>query len=384
MFNRTLTIGHIATIPIRLHWSWLVIFTLLSLALRPVYARYACGDPSPCGADVGLAALMAALVGVSVLLHELGHALVARRLLVPVHSITLFAFGGVAEVEDEAPSPRAEFAIAVAGPAVSLLIAAAAALIWWARGGMAPAGPVAVLAAHLAAANMIMALFNLLPGYPMDGGRVLRATLWFLNDDLLPATRLASQVGRACGWAIGLGGLSFAMAVGQPLAAIWVGLIGLFLYRTATASYRQHVLQIALHGVCVGDLMQRRMYTPTPDLTLEQFVARFVLGQAETGFAVVEGPDDEAPRLVGMMTLRDLRRFTTAQWPALRVGEAMTPAAQIVSLDPTTTAIDALYALKDSPDGLLPVTDGPHLVGLLRRRDLTVFVQVQMARQRQR
>lgn len=364
MFNQALTIGRVAAIPIRLHWSWLVIFALLATVLRPVYARYACAGGRPCGVDLALAALMAALVGISVLLHELGHALVARRMRVPVHSITLFAFGGVAEVDAESPSPTAELAIAVAGPAVSLLIAAAAAL-----------------AVHLGAANLIMALFNLLPGYPMDGGRVLRATLWFLNDDLLPATRVTTQVGRACGWLLGLGALALAVAVREPLVAVWGALIGLFLYRTASASYRQLQIQMALRGVSVGDLMQRRLRTVSSELTLEQFVARYVLGQSETGFAVVEPLGDDQ-RLVGMMTLRNLRRFTTGQWTTLRVEQAMTPAEQVPSLAPHTTALDALYALKDDPDGLMPVTEGELLVGLLSRRDMAVFVQVQLSRRR--
>ncbi len=381
MFNQALTIGRVAAIPIRLHWSWLVIFALLATVLRPVYARYACAGGRPCGVDLALAALMAALVGISVLLHELGHALVARRMRVPVHSITLFAFGGVAEVDAESPSPTAELAIAVAGPAVSLLIAAAAALVWWAQGGGPPSGPVAALAVHLGAANLIMALFNLLPGYPMDGGRVLRATLWFLNDDLLPATRVTTQVGRACGWLLGLGALALAVAVREPLVAVWGALIGLFLYRTASASYRQLQIQMALRGVSVGDLMQRRLRTVSSELTLEQFVARYVLGQSETGFAVVEPLGDDQ-RLVGMMTLRNLRRFTTGQWTTLRVEQAMTPAEQVPSLAPHTTALDALYALKDDPDGLMPVTEGELLVGLLSRRDMAVFVQVQLSRRR--
>lgn len=379
MFNRTLTIGRVATIPIRLHWSWLVIFAMLAGALQPVYSLHTCGGGS-CGAGLAMAALMATLVGGSVLLHELGHALVARRLLVPVTSITLFAFGGVAEVGAESPSPEAEFAIAVAGPAVSLLIAAGATLVWWAYAGAS----VAVLAAHLAAANLIMALFNLLPGYPMDGGRVLRATLWYLSDDLLPATRLAAQVGRVCGWLLGLGGIALAFATRAPLAGLWAGLIGYFLYRTASVSYRQQLLQLALRDVRVGDLMQRRLRTVTPELTLEQFVARYVLGQAETCFAVVERADDEASRLLGMMTLRELRRFSTGQWTSLLVGEAMTPAERVATLAPQTTALDALEALGTSPDGVLPVVEGGLLVGLLRQRDLAVFVQVHLARRNAR
>jgi CBS domain-containing protein len=288
----------------------------------------------------------------------------------------------VAEVDAEAPGPGAELAIAVAGPAVSLLIAGAAGLLWWLRGGPLSGDALTLLAAHLALANTIMALFNLLPGYPMDGGRVLRAALWFLNDDLLPATRSAAQVGRACGILLGLGGLAVAVAAREPMVALWAAVVGFFLYRTATASYHQMLLQLALHGVSVADLMQRRLRTVTGVLTLEQFVARYVLGQSETGFAVVEPSADldEDPLLLGLITLRNLRRFTTAQWSERMVAEAMTPAAQVASLAPGTSAFDALYALNATPDGLLPVLEGPRLVGILRHRDMAVFVQVQLAR----
>jgi endonuclease-3 related protein len=381
MLPRSITLGRVASIPIRLHWSWVGIFVVLVAALRPVYAEQACGGPAVCGADLALAALMALLIGASVLLHELGHALTARRLTVPVESITLFAFGGVAEVRAEAPGPGAEFAIAVAGPAVSLLIAVAGGLLWWAGLG-ADVALLAILAAHLALANAIMAVFNLLPGYPMDGGRVLRATLWFLADDMLPATRVATQVGRACGLLIGLGGATLAILARSPLLALWAAAIGYFLYRTASGSYRQIMLQSVLRDVSVADLMQRRFRTVAADLTLDQFVARYVLGQAETGFAVTrpgEGADAD-PILLGLMTLRNLRRHTTAQWEGCRVSEAMTPLGQLRSLAPQVRVIDALDLLNEGPDEIIPITDGPRLVGILRRRDVVIYAQVQMAR----
>jgi Zn-dependent protease len=384
MAPRTLTLSRIAQIPIRLHWSWLGIFCLLVLVLRPAYAATLCDGAATCGRDLSLAALMGVLFGASVLLHELGHALVATRLTMPVRGITLFAFGGMAEVEGEAPNPGAELAIAVAGPAVNLLIAVGAGLLWWSRSDLGAPDALMVLAAHLALANAILALFNLLPGYPMDGGRVLRATIWFLNDDLLPATRIAAQIGRACGIAVGLGGAALAVAARQPQVALWSLVVAVFLHRSASTSYRQLLVESLLRDVSVADLMQRRLRTVGRELTLEQFVARFVLGQAETGFAVVEpidGNEDEL-RLLGLITLRSLRRFTTSQWAVRSVGEAMTPASQVAALAPESSAFDALYALRDSPDGLLPVTEGTRLVGILRQRDLAVFMQVQMARRK--
>jgi Zn-dependent protease/CBS domain-containing protein len=383
MRSPTLTLGRVAAIPIRLHWSWALVFCGLVALLRPVYAPLACAGAAPCGPDVGLAALLAALIGASVLLHELGHALVALRHTVPVQSITLFGFGGVAELEAESPHPGAELAIAVAGPAVSLLIAAAAGALWWAS-DPAQADPLGLLAAHVALANGLIALFNLLPSYPMDGGRVLRAALWFLNDELLPATRAAAEVGRACAIVVGLLGLVIAAGAREPLVAVWAAVVGVFLFRTASASHRQSMVASALHGVTVADLMQRRLRTVPGDLTLEQFVARFVLGHAETGFPVVEpaaDPDGD-PHLLGLITIRSLRRYTTAQWSERRVAEVMTPADHVAALRPETPALDALYALNSSPDGLLPVTEGPRLVGMLRHRDLALFVQMQLGRRR--
>ncbi|NNJ11704.1 site-2 protease family protein [Chloroflexales bacterium ZM16-3] len=385
MLSRSITLGRIAAIPIRLHWSWVGIFVLMVASLRPVYAEYACGGAAICGTDLALAVLMALLIGVSVLLHELGHALTAIRLMVPVQSITLFAFGGMAEVDAESPGPGAEFAIAVAGPAVSLLIAIAGGMLWW-LGERADLGVFGTLAAHLALSNAIMAVFNLLPGYPMDGGRVLRATLWYLADDMLPATRIAAHVGRLCGTLLGLGGVALGLAARSPLLALWAAVIGFFLHRTANGSFRQVLLQTVLRDVHVSDLMQRRCRTVAADLTLDLFVARYVLGQSETGFAVTaQGGDDEASHvLLGMMTLRNLRNHTTAEWASGLVGDAMTPLAQLRSVSPQATAIDALYLLNAGPDEIVPVTDGPLLVGLLHRRDVAVYVQVQMARRGRR
>jgi Zn-dependent protease len=365
-----------------MHWSWPLLLLATVAVMRPTYAYTACGGFGLCGADLGFAALLAFLIGASVLLHELGHALVATRLTVPVHGITLFAFGGAAEMNAEAPHPGAELAIALAGPAVSLLIAAGAGLLWWARGGPTADDSVALLAAHVGLANGVVALFNLLPSYPLDGGRVLRAALWFLDDDPLPASRTAAEVGRACGIGLGVCGVAVAVGVRSPIVAVWAVVVGVFLFRTASASHRHSLLQSSLRGVTVADLMQRRLRTVGGHLTLEQFVARHVLGQSETGFAVVADPDadDDAQPLQGLITLRDLRRYALSQWSVRRVAEVMTPAAQIPTLTPDTPAIDALYALSASPDGLLPVTDGPRLVGLLRQRDLALFVRVQMAR----
>ncbi len=385
----TLTIGRIATIPVRLHWSWLLVVGLLIATLSPIYAAGVCSGAASCTGAWGLGLLMAALFSASLLLHELGHALMARRCAVPVESITLFAFGGMAEVLAESPGPGEEFAIAVAGPAVSLLIALISAVVWWSVGHVEAAlnlslGLTGVLALHLALSNVIMMIFNLLPGYPMDGGRVLRATLWFLSDELLPATRLAALVGRAVASLIIVVGLALAAAWSMPMIAVWSAMIGFFLHSTARASYRQLLMQTALHGVRVSDLMQRRLRTASAELSLEQFVARYLLGQSESGFAVVlpEPEPEAAPQLLGLLTLQQVRRHKSSEWARLRVAEVMSPLAQLNLLAPDMPALDALYRLNKAHEELLPVAEQGRLVGMLSRRDVAIFVQVQLARKR--
>lgn len=370
MLRRSLTIGHIATIPIRMHWSWLLVLLVVIGLLSHLYA----GVAGQSGAWL-LAVATGLLLCVSVVLHELGHALVAQRYHFTVHGITLFAIGGIAEIDAEQTTAVQELLVALAGPAVSLLLALLGALVWW----QSPSAAISLLALYLALTNGLMAVFNLLPGYPMDGGRVLHATLWFLTDEELPAARIASQVGRLCGWLLVVLAVAYALVAGDQISAAWIGLVGYFLTRGATAGYRQMVLQRTLHGISVADLMQRVYRAVAPELPLDQFVGRYVLGQGDQGFPVLLEPEqDEPQRLLGMMTLRDLRRFTFKEWPRTHVGEAMTPAHQVRRLAPEMAAREAFRTLLESGEEQLPVIDGEALLGILRRRDLVKYIQMRL------
>jgi Zn-dependent protease len=322
-----------------------------------------------------LASTAGLLLWVSVVLHELGHAMAARRYHFTVRSITLFAIGGVAEIDAENTDPIQELLVAVAGPVVSLLLALLGALAWWGSSSAA----LGLLALHLALTNGLMAIFNLLPGYPMDGGRVLHATLWFLTDEDLPAARVASHAGRACGWMLIGIAVCYAAVVGDPIGGACFGLVGYFLTRSAFAGYRQLVLQRTLHGILVSDIMQRAYRAVAPELSLDQFVGRYVLGQGEQGFPVLHQPEIDTPqRLLGMMTLRDLRRFTFKEWAFTHVGEAMTPAHRVHALTPEMAAREAFRTLLESGEEQLPVIDGDALLGILRRRDLVRYVQMRL------
>lgn len=385
MFRRTLTLTAIAGIPVRIHWSWLIICGLLMVTLTPFYQHY-----TDLVKASMLALLTSLLIGVSIVLHELSHALIARRYAVDVQSITLFALGGAAEVCQDAPTPDSEFAIAAAGPLFSLLLALIYGGVSWTVGQAGePAFMLLVIVAfHLALTNGIMAVFNLLPGYPMDGGRILQATIWFLTDDMLRSTRIAARVGQVCGLFIGMAGLGLAIMFHQPFVAFWLALIGFFLYRMARTSYYQLFMQTILTGMQVVDLMQRSHRTVSPELTLEQFVARYVLGQSEQSFVVVgqhswylnmaiTERSDGGTGLIGVITLRNLRRFAPGEWASTYVREAMTPLSQVYTISPDLNMIDALHVMTRLRVDMLPVTDGAQLLGVLRRRDVLVYVQMQ-------
>lgn len=366
MFSRALPIGSIGSVSIRLHCSWLAALLLLIAALSQIY-----GAAENSTVAWLLASAAALLLSASVILHELGHALVARRYGLPVHAITLFALGGVTEIADAPPEPVRDFLIAVAGPGVSLLLAVLGGLAWWfAR------EPLTLLLLHLTLTNGAIVVFNLLPGFPLDGGRALWAVVAFLTDDELIAARVAALAGRVCGWVLLGGGVFYGLVSADLLNGVLAGVVGYFLIRNAALGYRQFVLRRMLSGISVADLMQRVVRAVAPELPLDQFVGRYVLGQIDQGFPVLQLPDTDSPQpLLGMMTLRDLRRFQLNEWAFTHVGEAMTPFHRLRALPPGMPAGEAFRTLLESGEEQLPVLDGATLLGVLRRRDLVSYIE---------
>ncbi|HNP70702.1 MAG TPA: M50 family metallopeptidase [Kouleothrix sp.] len=368
MFARAFTIGRVAGIPIRCHWSWLAMLAFVAAMLHWLYLPSAGGA---LGAWV-LATLAAVLLWASVLLHELGHALVARQYGLRVGGITLFALGGATEIGDGPANPVRDMLVALAGPLISLALALLFAVAWW----LWPAQRLALLVLHLALSNGAMAIFNLLPGYPLDGGRVLWAVLSYLSDDELGAARVGAFVGRACGWVLLTAGLLYALGAGDVVSGAWMGLIGYFLVRSATLGHRRFVVQRMLSNVQVSDLMQRAFRAVAPELPLDQFVGSYVLSQVDQGFPVLQIPEADAPQpLLGMITVHNLRRFQFHEWAGTRVGEAMTPIHRLRLLAPEMPAGEAFRTLLESGEEQLPVIDGALLLGVLRRRDLVGYIE---------
>jgi Zn-dependent protease len=372
MPQRALRIATIFGIPIRCHLSWVLILLLLATLLHWLYLPLA----GPSGAWL-LAGATALLLCASVLLHELGHALLARRYGLRVSSITLFALGGVTEIADAAPAPVRDLLVALAGPLVSLLLALVGGLAWW----NLPSPAAALVALHLALTNGVMAIFNLLPAYPLDGGRILWAISCYLTDDEISAARIAALSGQVCGWGLAAVGMIYTLTAGDLINGAWMSLVGYFLIRNAALGYRRYVMLQTLSDVSVADLMQRVFRAVAPELPLDQFVGRYVLGHADQGFPVLLLPDAETPQpLLGMMTLRDLRRFQFQEWGRTRVREAMTPLDRLSSLAPEMPAGEAFRALLESGEDQLPVTEGALLLGVLRRRDLLGYIERQVRR----
>ena len=379
-------IGKLFGISIRIDVSWLLIFAFVTLNLAA-----ALSELHPEWNTVltwGLAVLAALLFFASVLLHELAHSLVAQAQGTPVHNITLFLFGGVSNIQREPASPGAEFLMALVGPLTSLLLGAVLTIGVGIGSSILQAGltdpvqavqrlgPFSTILLWLGSINIILGIFNMIPGFPLDGGRIVRSLLWAVTDDLQRATRWASWLGQAIGWTMIFGGVSMALGVRLPFFGsglgngLWLAFIGWFLNNAAAQSYQRMVVQDLLEGVPVSQMMRRDPPTVTPDLTIYQLMHEYVMQRDDHAFPVLEDT-----QLVGIITLDDVRKMARDDWTAHTVREVMLPAARLVTVTPDKDAAEALEQLAQLDVRQLPVLEHGQLVGLLRRRDIVKWLQ---------
>jgi Zn-dependent protease len=368
MSLRAPAVAHIASVSIRIHWSWPVLMTLVVGVISQMYHTLISGVSTWILLSAGALWLLGAVA-----IHECGRLFAAARCRVSVHTVLLFAFGSLLEADDETINARQELSIALAGPCMSLSGVLISLALWFA----APSPFVELLALQAALANGVLLLFSLLPSYPLDGGRTLLAVFRFLLDNQISAARMTLQLGRIGGWALIIGGALHVMTSGDILNGALVGFIGIFLLYIAATGYTHYVLRHMLTGITVADLMQRVYRAVAPDLQLDQFVGRYVLGQSDQSFPVLLQPEQDTPQpLLGWMTVRNLRRFGLREWAFTYVGDAMTPAPKVHTLAPDTSATEAFRTLMESGEDQLPVVvDGKTLLGLLRRRDVVLFIQ---------
>lgn len=353
-----------------IHWSWLLIFLLSTWSvatghLPRVYPEWTAQQRWVIGA------ITTVLFFASVLAHELSHSLEARRRGIPVQSITLFLFGGVSALGGEARRPRDEFWIAIVGPLTSF----AAALVFfviWVIARSADLTPLKAISGYLAYINLSVGIFNLLPGFPLDGGRVLRSIVWGIKHNMLDATRIAANVGRGIA-ALLIGAGVLTMFTGGVSGGFWFILIGWFLWNAAENSYQQLFLQNSLRGLVIGPLVERDVPRIPPDATLRQLAHDYILRQNRRAFLVTPAEEGD---ILGLITLSDLREVPEDEWDAVTVYRAMTPRERLITATPRTEALAALQMMAAHNINQLPVMNGREPVGLLTRGALIGAIQL--------
>jgi Zn-dependent protease/predicted transcriptional regulator len=324
----------------------------------------------------------------SLLAHELSHSLVAQRFGIRVPRITLFLFGGVAEIESEAETPQAEFTIAIAGPIMSLALgvlftgiatlsvgeSVLARLVEDPEGAMAELGPVVTACIWLGSVNILLAIFNMIPGFPLDGGRVFRAAVWRVTGNHLLATRMASTTGKWFGWALMGLGLWNLLAL-KNLGGLWFILIGWFLSHLATASYAQLLTQRALRSLKVGDVMRTRFDSVPADASVEDFVENYLLRSSQLLWPVMEGD-----RVLGVVSQGDVAGVPMSERRGKRVTDVMAELPGNRTIDADALATKALNALLGAGDEPVAVIRNGRVVGLVRGSDMLRWIMLHQDR----
>lgn len=360
-------LGSVLGFEIRIDYSWFVIFALVLWSFSAgVFPAEFPGLPARTYFLMGVVGTL--LFFVSLLAHELSHSLVARSKGIPVEGITLFIFGGVAWTRMESETPGDELVIAGVGPLASLVIAAMFGALAWIGERVGVPAPVSGVAAHLGILNLALAVFNLLPGFPLDGGRLFRAIAWKLSDDVTKATRWAANAGKGLGYGLmGLGVLQ--VFAGAGLGGLWILFIGWFLRGAAGASYAQHVLHNVLEGVTAADVMTPDPETVRGDLTLDRLVEEHFLRRRFQSFPVLD-----SDRLVGLVTLGQVKEVPREDWARRTVSDLMTD-ARGASVTADTSVSDVLDAMHESDLGRILVTRDGRLAGIISTADITRWIQ---------
>jgi Zn-dependent protease len=362
---RTIPLGHMFGIPIGVHYSWFTVLVLLTWVLAVSYYPGEFRD-WPAVLYWIMGALTAILLFVAVLVHELGHAVVALRYKVPIRGITLFIFGGVAEMGEEPPSAVAEFWIAVAGPLVSFVLAAILGLLHAALSGSAP---LLALTKYLAYGNGTLALFNLIPGFPLDGGRVFRAVVWAITHNLRRATLLAANVGRGVSLLFILLGV-WQVIDGNISTGLWIAFIGWFLETAARAEVQRQEIQILLAGHLAAEAMDADPASIGAGTVLQHLKDRSIRVAGQHSF-VVEADGHS----VGLLTLHQIKGIPQSEWPTTPAGRIMIPVARAKSIGPDSDLWSVLQEMDRSGVTQLPVMANGRIVGMLTREGIMRFVR---------
>jgi Zn-dependent protease/CBS domain-containing protein len=366
MFGTSWRAGRIAGVEVRIDSSWAVIALLITYSM---YLRASNLYPELSGAGaVGVGVLATVLFFGSVLVHELAHALVAQARGIRVQDITLFLFGGATRAKVDSRGPGDEFLIALVGPLTSGLLAGLFGIVAG-LGSDLVSRPLAGTFGYLAWTNLLLAAFNLVPGFPLDGGRLLRAAIWKTTGSLGRATRIASAAGQGVGWLLVAAGVAWLQA-GYLAGGIWFAFIGWFLVQAARSSYQELQLQQLLRGVEAEDVMAGDLLRIPPELSLQDAVDDYFMRYDHSAF-----PVEEQGRTIGLLTLRGVRRVPREQWPTRRVRDHMVPLSDQVVVAPEARMDGVLGKLQDGEAGRVLVVEDGEVVGIITPSDLTRWLR---------
>jgi Zn-dependent protease/predicted transcriptional regulator len=357
---------------VKLDLSWLLLALLISWSLGAGWFPQHYPELSS-HAYAWMGVSVAIGVFFSIVFHEFSHSIVARHFGMPIRGITLFIFGGVAEMEEEPPNPKAEFLMAIAGPISSFLLAA---LLWTAasiaQGAGGPQTVVGVLST-LAVVNLTVAVFNLAPAFPLDGGRVLRAALWHRRRDLHEATFVSSRIGRGFGTALMILGV-VAFVGGNLIGGMWWFLIGVFVRGAAGASYQQLVLKDTVEGQPVRQFMRSEPVTVPPSTSIAEWVEDYVYRHHYKMYPVMDGS-----RLLGCITVDSLKDIRREDWPSTTVADLMEQRSDANTIDADTDTMALLTdILKPGGRARFMVVENDRLVGIIALKDLLELISLKL------
>ena len=372
MLQNSFRLFTIRGIEVGVHYSWLIIFFLLTWSLSVFVFPPAVPGLQPIVYWL-MGAVAALLLFVSVLIHELAHSFMALRRGLAARSITLFIFGGVSNLGGEAKQPSTEFLVAIVGPLTSFVLAVLSALAVLALGGGAGANPLTAVAAYLAFINVVLGVFNLVPGFPLDGGRVLRAILWTATGSLRRATEIAATVGKVVAWVLFAFGL-FMVLYGNTVGGIFMAAIAWFLHNAASSSVQQVVIETRLSKIRASDIVRGDDTTVSPELTIAELIEDYLLPRNRRAM-----PVSRDGRLVGMVTLSDITKVPPDQRGRVRVGDVMGGRDGVITISAGARVRDAVELLAEHEFEQLPVMDGDRFVGMLTRADVMRQLQLREA-----
>ena len=366
--GRSIQLGKLFGIPFKLHYSWFLIFIFITVILSYAYYPEVTDDSWSTAAYWVLGVLTSLLFFASVVIHELSHSAVAIRAGMPVKSITLFFFGGVAQITREATKPTTELKMAIAGPLASITLAGLYYGIFWISSGFNEY--LAVVCWWLALINGVLAVFNMIPGFPLDGGRVFRSIVWLVTGNYMRATRIATMAGRGVAYLFILGGIVLLFLPQWLFNGLWFLFLGFLLYSAATTSYRQAVLLDALRGFTAQDVMTRDPPLVPRNLTIRELIQRRFLPTSSQFFLVVEGES-----VGGLLTLRRIKGIPKEEWDIITTGQAMTPVEKLKVVRPSDDALGVLQRMDEENLNEIAVAGGGKVIGVVVRENLIRFAQ---------